>query len=102
VGGLAVKVAKGGGIDAVTHIPTNGKPEPLDPARKYTVATTNFVAKRCDEFKHFFDDQDEEELLNDSVESAVGSGLQKLASLRKSRQWTSIIDRLSETRWIGL
>jgi 2',3'-cyclic-nucleotide 2'-phosphodiesterase (5'-nucleotidase family) len=101
VGGLAVKVAKGGGIGAVTHIPTKGKPEQIDPARNYTVATTKFVAKRCSEFKHFFDGQDGE-LLNDSVESAVASGLQKLASLRRSRQWTSITNRLSESRWIGL
>jgi hypothetical protein len=77
-------------------------PQPLDPNRSYTVATTKFVATRCSEFNHFFGGQNDGKLLNDSVESAVASGLQKLAGLRTSRRWTSIIDRLSERRWIGL
>lgn len=66
VGGLSIRVV---GRD-ITEIVATGGGQPFDLARRYSVATTTFLSKKCSEFSKFFDGQDGD-ILDGSVEAAV-------------------------------
>jgi 2',3'-cyclic-nucleotide 2'-phosphodiesterase (5'-nucleotidase family) len=98
IGGLAIEVASGGGM-TVKLVTEDGLREPIDPARTYSVATTTYVGTRCGKYKHFFEAQ-QGDLPDDSVEEAVTRGLKKLDTLRRRREWSKMLHRICEQRWI--
>jgi 2',3'-cyclic-nucleotide 2'-phosphodiesterase (5'-nucleotidase family) len=99
IAGLSA-ILQDGKVQAVQVAPLEGRSRELDPAKVYSVATTDYVASRCEAYRDFFAGQAGEEL-EDDVEECMAGALAALGTLPEPKR-AGLLRDIADPRWLNL